>query len=53
VAETIRVAENGNLGRVLDVANELIGAAGNDEVDITVLGEELGDDIASCDELDG
>jgi hypothetical protein len=53
VAETIRVTENGNLGRVLDVANEFVGAAGNDEVDVAILGKELGDNIASCDELDG
>jgi hypothetical protein len=53
VAEPVRVAKNGNLGRVLYIADELVGAAGNNEVDVAVLGKELGDDIARCDELDG
>lgn len=53
MAEPVRVAKNGDLGRVLDISDELVGAAGNNEVDVTILSKELGDDIASCDELDG
>jgi hypothetical protein len=47
------VAQDGNLGRILDVPNELVAASWDDEVDVLVEGEELGDDVAGRDELDG
>ena len=47
------MAEDGDLSRRLDVANELVGAPRDDEVDVLVQCEELGDHIAGFDELDG
>lgn len=52
-AEPISVAQDGNLGRILDVPNELVATSWDDEVDVLVEGEELGDDVAGRDELDG
>jgi hypothetical protein len=53
MAETISVAENGNLCGLLDVTNKFIRSARNDKINIAVLSEELGNDVAGCDELDG
>lgn len=53
VAEAVGVAEDGDPCVVLDVADQLVGAAGDAEVDVLVLGQEGGDGGASCDELDG
>lgn len=52
-ADSVRVAEDGDLGRGLDEADQLVGAARDDEVDVLVQGEELGDHVAGFDELDG
>lgn len=52
-AEAVGVAQDGDLGALLDEADELVGAAGDDEVDVAVEVEELGDDVAGGDELDG
>lgn len=52
-ADSVCVAEDGDLGGGLDEADELVGAARDDEVDVLVQGEELGDDITCFDELDG
>lgn len=53
MAEAIGMTKNRDLGRFLDVADKFVGASGDDEIDMTVLGEKLGDGIASGDELDG
>lgn len=47
------MAEDGDLSRRLDEADQLVGAARDDEVDVLVQREELGDHIAGLDELDG
>jgi hypothetical protein len=47
------VAKDGDLGRLLNVADELVGTARDDKVDVAVLGEQLGDGVAGGDELDG
>lgn len=52
-ADAVGVAEDGDLGRRLDEADELVGAARDDQVDVLVQGEELGDYITCFDELDG
>lgn len=52
-AEAVGVAQDGDLGVLLDVADELVGAARDDEVDVAVLAEELEDGVARGDELDG
>lgn len=49
MAEAVGVAEDGDLGGFLDVADEFVGAAGDDEVDVAVLGEEAGDGVAGGD----
>ena len=46
------MAEDGDLGSLLNEADKLVGAAGDDEVDVAVEVEELGDDVAGGDELD-
>jgi hypothetical protein len=38
VAEAIGVTEDGNLRGFFDVADQLVGAAGDNEIDIAVLG---------------
>jgi hypothetical protein len=53
VAKTVCVAEDGNLCRLLDVADQIVGATGDDEVNVAILSKELGDDIAGGDKLDG
>lgn len=53
MAEAVGVAEDRDLGRFLDVADQLVGAAGDDEVDIAVLGEQAGNGVAGGDELYG
>ena len=53
MADAVGVAEHGDLGVVLDVAHQLVGAARDDQVDVAVEGEQLGDDVAGGDELDG
>ena len=53
VAEAVGVAEDGDPRVVLDVADKLVGAAGNAKVDVLVLCQEGRDCRASCDELDG
>ena len=52
-AQAVGVAEDGDLGVLLDVAHQLVGAAGDDEVDVAVEGEQLRDGLARGDELDG
>lgn len=47
------MAEDRDARVVFDVADEAIGAAGDNEVDIAVLLEERVDDVAGCDELNG
>ncbi|KFY56877.1 hypothetical protein V497_05905 [Pseudogymnoascus sp. VKM F-4516 (FW-969)] len=52
-ADSVSVAEDGDLSRRLDEADEIVGAARDDEVDVLVQREELGDHVAGFDELDG
>jgi len=47
------VAEDGDACVVFDVADEAVGAPGDDEVDVAVLLEERIDDVAGGDELNG
>ena len=47
------MAEYGNAGVVFDVADEAVGAAGDDEIDVAVLLEERVDYVAGRDELEG
>lgn len=51
--DPVSVAEDRDLSRRLDEADQLVGAARDDEVDVLVQREELGDHIAGLDELDG
>lgn len=53
MAKTVCVAEDGNLCRLLDIADQFVGATGDDKVNVTILGKELSDGIAGGDELDG
>lgn len=52
VAQAVSVSEDGDLGGLLDVADQVVGASGDDEIDVAVLGEELGDHISGGHELD-
>ena len=49
---TVSVAEDGDVGVVHDVADEFVGAAGDDKVDILVLSEHFGDILARLQELE-
>ena len=53
VAHAVGVPEDGNLGVVLDVGHEIVGAARDDEVDDVVEFEAVGDAFATLDEDDG
>ena len=51
-AEAIGVAEDGDPGVVFDVADQFVGPARYDEVDVLVEVEEGGYDVPCGDELD-
>ena len=51
--QAVGMAEYRDLGVVFYVADELVGAAGDDEVDVLVQRQELIDHVAGFDELDG
>ena len=46
------MTEDGNACILFYVADELIGATWNDEIDVAILIEERGDDATGCEELD-
>lgn len=51
--ETVSVAHYWDFGGGFDVSHEIVGAAGNDEIDELIQGEQFRDHISSCDKLDG
>ena len=52
VADAVGVAEDRDVRVVHDVADELVGAAGDDQVDLLVEGEHVGDVLAGFEQVD-
>mmetsp|Transcript_6822 Transcript_6822/g.19668 ORF Transcript_6822/g.19668 Transcript_6822/m.19668 type:complete len:436 (-) Transcript_6822:1878-3185(-) len=52
VADAIRMAQHGDLGVVLDVRHQGVGAAGDDEVDDIVVGQQVRHALAAGDQAD-
>lgn len=50
--ETVGVSEDRDLGGGLDIADQFVGTARDDEVDVLIQVEELGNHVSGCNKLD-